>query len=74
MSVTPKKQKKSGKGLPHAMTLKDNAIDYVQWDDSNELVDRLRLLDASHRAGNNVHDNEMLSIIDELCEAGLIIN
>ncbi|KYN27441.1 hypothetical protein ALC57_03150, partial [Trachymyrmex cornetzi] len=75
MSMTPKKQsKKSGKGLPRAMTLNDNAIDYVHWDDPNELVDRLRLLDASHRAGNNAHDNEMLSIIEELCEAGLIIN
>ena len=39
MSITPKKQKKkSGKGLPHAMTLNDNAIDYVHWDDPNELV------------------------------------
>ncbi|KYN09083.1 hypothetical protein ALC57_18807, partial [Trachymyrmex cornetzi] len=75
MLVTRKKQsKKSGKGLPHAMTLNDNAIDYVHWDDPNELVDRLRLLDASHRAGNNAHDNEMLSIIEELREAGLIIN
>ncbi|KYN28330.1 hypothetical protein ALC57_02255 [Trachymyrmex cornetzi] len=75
MLVTPKKQsKKSGKGLPHAMTLNNNAIDYVHWDDPNELVDRLRLLDASHRAGNNAHDNEMLSIIEELREAGLIIN
>ncbi|KYQ49727.1 hypothetical protein ALC60_11194 [Trachymyrmex zeteki] len=74
MSITPKKQKKSGKGLPHAMTLNDNAIDYVHWDDPNELVDRLRLLDASHRAGNNAYGNEMLSIIEELREAGLIIN
>ncbi|KYN17057.1 hypothetical protein ALC57_10670 [Trachymyrmex cornetzi] len=75
ISMTPKKpNKKSGKGLPRAMTLNDNAIDYVHWDDPNELVDRLRLLDASHRAGNNAHDNEMLSIIEELREAGLIIN
>ena len=30
MSITPKKQKKkSGKRLPYAMTLNDNAIDYV---------------------------------------------
>jgi len=59
------------------MILKDNAIDYVDWDDPNELMDRLPydgLLDASQRAGNNVHDNEMLSIIEELHEAGLIIN
>ena len=71
---TPKKRNKSGKGLPHAMILNDNAIDYVHWDDPNELVDRLRLLDASRQAGNNAHDNEILSIIEELREAGLIIN
>jgi len=54
MMITPKKQKKkSGKGLPHAMT-NDNAIDYVH---PNELMDLL--LDASHRVGNNAH-NEML--------------
>jgi len=63
MSVIPKKQKKkSGKGLPHAMILNDNAIDFVHWDDPNELVDRLWLLEASHRAGNNAHDN-LLQII-----------
>jgi len=56
------------------MTLNDNAIDYVHWDDSNELVDHLRLLDASYRAGNNAHDNEMLSIIQEFRKVGLIIN
>jgi len=46
MSITPKKQKKkkSRKGLLHAMILNDNAIDYVHWDDPNELMDRLRLL------------------------------
>ncbi|XP_036144224.1 uncharacterized protein LOC118646060 [Monomorium pharaonis] len=43
MSIEPTpKTKKSGKGLPHAMTLNDNAIDYVHWDNPNELVDRLR--------------------------------
>jgi len=75
LSIEPK-TKKSGKGLfaPRAMTLTDNKIDYVHWDDPNELVDRLRLLDASHQAGNNGHDNEILSIIEELREAGIIIN
>ncbi|KYQ52413.1 hypothetical protein ALC60_08471 [Trachymyrmex zeteki] len=53
MSITPKKQKKKfGKGLPHAMTLNDNAIDYVHWDDPNELVDlsseRRRLVGELH--------------------------
>ena len=73
---TESRKKKSGKGLsmPRAMTLTDNKIDYVHWDDPNELVDRLRLLDASRHAGNNAHDNEITSIIEELREAGLIIN
>ncbi|KYM93919.1 hypothetical protein ALC62_15475 [Cyphomyrmex costatus] len=60
--------------LPYAMSLTDNRIDYVHWDDPNELVDRLRLLEASRQAGHNGHDNEILSIIEELREAGLIIN
>jgi len=51
------------------MRLTDNKIDYVYWDDPNELVDRLQLFDASRRAGNN--DNEILSIIEE---DSLIIN
>lgn len=66
--------KKVGTGLPCTMTLTENKIDYVHWDDPNELVDRLRLLEASSRAGNNAHDNEILSIIEELRESGLIIN
>jgi len=69
MSITLKKQKKSVLwGLPHAMTLNDSAIDYVHWDDPNELMDRL--LDASHRAGN-IHDNEVLPIIEEFREVSL---
>ena len=60
--------------IPSGTKLTNNEIDYVYWDDPNELVDRLQLLDASRRAGNNAHDNEILSIIEELREAGLIIN
>jgi len=67
-------KEESGKGLPRAITLTDNAIDYVQWDDPNELVDRLRLRETSRQADHNAHDNEMLSIIEELREAGIIIN
>ncbi|KYN22042.1 hypothetical protein ALC57_05569, partial [Trachymyrmex cornetzi] len=59
--------------LPRTMTLNDNKIDYIHWDDPNEIVDRLRLLEASRQAGHNGHD-EILSIIEELREAGLIIN
>ncbi|KYN23132.1 hypothetical protein ALC57_04456 [Trachymyrmex cornetzi] len=60
--------------LPRTMTLNDNKIDYIHWDDPNEIVDRLRLLEASRQAGYNGHDNEILSIIEELREARLIIN
>jgi len=72
MSIEPKK--KSGRGLPRATTLNDNAIDYVHWDDPNELVDRLQLLEASRQAGHNTHDNEILSIIEEFRKVGIIIN
>ena len=37
----------------------------MHWDDPNEIVDRLRLLEASRQAGYNGHDNEILSIIEE---------
>jgi len=51
MSITSKKQKnKSGKGLPHAMILNDNAIDYVYWDDPNELVNDCSDLLRTERA------------------------
>lgn len=71
--IAPLFGKKFGKGIPSAMTLNNNKIDYVHWNDPNELVDRLRLLEASSQAGNNAHDNEILSIIEELYEAGIII-
>ncbi|EZA55673.1 hypothetical protein X777_04182 [Ooceraea biroi] len=60
--------------LPSLPTMRvtDNAIDYVHWDDPNELVDRLRLIEASRDAGNDSHDAEFLSIIEELREAGII--
>ena len=66
---------KRGGGLPRSKIVNDSKnIDYVHWDDPNELVNRLRLLDASHQAGNDSHDNEILSIIEELREAGIVIN
>ncbi|KYQ53669.1 hypothetical protein ALC60_04233 [Trachymyrmex zeteki] len=60
--------------IPRAMTLNDNKIDYIHWGDPNVLVDRLRLLEASRQAGHNGHDNKILSIIEELRKAGLVIN
>jgi len=47
-------------------------IQYVYWDNVNELVDRLRLLYASKNAGNTSQNNEILSIIEELKEARII--
>lgn len=47
-------------------------VDYVYWDDPNELVERLKLLIASREAGNTGLENEIISIIEELRENGTI--
>lgn len=60
-----------GSGLPILKQWK-RSIDYVYWDDPNELVERLKLLVASRDAGNTGLDNEILSIIEELNENGLL--
>lgn len=64
-------QLKSGGYLPELKQYKSNT-DYIYWDDPNELIERLKLLIASKSAGNNNHDNEIVSIIEELKEAGII--
>lgn len=48
------------------------AVDYVHWDNINELVERLYTLHASKMSGNNNHDNEIQSIVEELREANII--
>lgn len=53
-----------------SMKLQKNNL--VYWDNPNELVDRLRLLLASKAAGNTSVSNEIISIFNELHEAGLI--
>lgn len=64
-------QTTSGEGMN--MVYNERPIEYVYWDDVNELVDRLRLLNASKAAGNtDSHDNEILAIISELREARII--
>lgn len=65
------KEKKQGGFMPTLKTLKKNT-DFIYWDDPNELVDRLKILIASKDAGNTSHDNEIISIIEELKEAGII--
>lgn len=62
-----------GHGLPNSLIVDDKPLQYVYWDDINELVDRLRLLTASKQAGNTSHNNEIVSILEELREAGVII-
>lgn len=58
----------AGRGL--CMKLQKSNL--VYWDDANELVHRLRLLISSKLAGNTGVSNEILSIFEELLEAGLI--
>ncbi len=68
-------KKSFGKGLiPRYKIARQNSyrMDYVYWDDPNELVDRLRLLMAEQAAGNMSHTNEIHAIIEELREAGYI--
>lgn len=60
-----------GAGLP-TMKKWNKSVDYVYWNDPNELVDRLKLLIASRDAGNTGLDNEIISIIEELREDGFI--
>lgn len=59
----------TGAGL---MNFSTNNIDYIYWDDPNELVNRLRLLIASQNAGHNNHNNEIISILEELQESNVI--
>lgn len=66
------KKRKTGKGF-NLMNIPKENIDYVYWNDPNEIVDRLRLLMSSTQAGHNSHNNEILSIIEELREANIII-
>ena len=66
----PLMENKSGRGLLNVVA--NGPIDYVYWDDRNELVDRLRLLLASRAAGSSSYVNEVNSIIEELREAAII--
>lgn len=66
---------KTGEGiskLPKYMVTSNEPVQYVHWDDPNELVIRLRLLISERQAGNNNHENEIHSIIEELREEKII--
>lgn len=62
----------SGIQLDYMRENKKKNIEYTYWDDPNELVERLMLLIASQQAGHTSHDNEIISIIEELKEADII--
>ena len=74
ISDTPSRKRASlGKGLPqYQIARRDTRMDYVYWDDPNELVDRLCLLLAERSAGNPSHINEIVLIIEELREVGIV--
>lgn len=65
-----------GDGLPDLAKMEytkntcKNMFSY--WNDPNELVDRLRLLISSTSAGHTGHNNEIISIIEELRESNII--
>lgn len=67
---SPAKLNITGKGL---MKMNKTNTDYIFWDDPNELVDRLKILLASQQAGHTNHENEIISIYEELREANIII-
>lgn len=72
-SLSKRKIEGTGVSLPqYKLARKNTRMDYVYWDDPNELVDRLRLLLAEMSAGNQSHTNEIHSIIEELREAGYV--
>lgn len=60
------------KGHGVSMEMSEKPIDYVHWNDPNELVARMKLLVASQAAGHTGHRNEIMSIIEELREANII--
>jgi hypothetical protein len=66
----PRTQSKKGAGI--MMNLSNKKIDYVYYDDPNELVQRLKLLMSSQMAGHTGHQNEIISILEELREAKII--
>ncbi|XP_066585621.1 uncharacterized protein [Prorops nasuta] len=50
------------------MRVTNNPVSYVDWNDPNELVERLKLLIASSAAGHTNHHNEIQSMIEVLHE------
>lgn len=66
---SPKTINKKGSGIFKSVIPNTQLVYY---DDPNELVTRLNLLVSSQYAGNTGVNNEIISIIEELCERNLI--
>lgn len=58
--------------VPNEKIYKKKNIQYVYWNNVKELVDRLRLLWSSKQAGDSGQNNEIIAIIEELREEGII--
>lgn len=71
LQSTVQTSQSKGKGL-HLTKIWKKDVDFIYWDNPNELVDRLKLLIASRDAGNTGVDNEIISIIKELRESNII--
>lgn len=63
----------TGKGTSNLLHVSKAPVDYVYYDDPNELVTRLHLLHSSREVGHTGHENEIASIEEELRERKLII-
>lgn len=70
--LPPKSRLRKTQSLKHTghglMRVSDRPVEYVYFNDPNELVTRLRVLLASQYAGNHSHQNEIQSILEELRE------
>ena len=58
--------------MPLQKLYNNKGVDYVYWNKPKELVDRLRLLYSSKMAGNTGVNNEIVSLLEEMREEGLI--
>lgn len=67
------KVKIKGRGMNMIHNYPNRKVQYVYWDNVNELIERLGNLVASKQAGHSGVDREILSIIEELREIGVIV-
>ena len=69
-ATTSQELKKTGAAL---LEYNEKPKEYIYYNDVNELVDRLRKLEASKQAGNNNTQNEIINILRELERLGVIV-